>query len=95
MANGTRSPGRAGATDDAGIVQRRGYAYTVRESEVGMALNIGSRELPLDALTEAFGIIGRRGSGKTYTAAVLTEEFSTNGLATDPSLYMYNAPAVR
>lgn len=45
-----------------------------------MNLNIGSRELPLDALTVAFGIIGRRGSGKTHTASVLAEEFIGNHL---------------
>ena len=30
--------------------------------------------LPLEAVTQTFGILAKRGSGKTYTAAVLTEE---------------------
>ena len=33
-----------------------------------------SLTLPLDAITETFAILARRGSGKTYTAAVLAEE---------------------
>lgn len=32
--------------------------------------------LPLEAVTETFAILARRGSGKTYTSAVLTEEFA-------------------
>jgi len=31
--------------------------------------------LPLDAVTQTFGILGKRGSGKTNTASVLTEQF--------------------
>lgn len=31
-------------------------------------------ELPLDAVTQAIGILARRGAGKTYTASVLVEE---------------------
>ena len=31
------------------------------------------RDLPLDAVTQTFGVIGRKGSGKTYTAGVLAE----------------------
>ena len=30
-------------------------------------------ELPIDAVTESFAVIGRRGSGKTHTASVLAE----------------------
>ncbi len=36
--------------------------------------------LPLEAVTETFAILGRRGSGKTYTASVLTEEMLAAGL---------------
>ena len=30
-------------------------------------------ELPLEAVTQTFGVLGRKGSGKTYTAGVLAE----------------------
>lgn len=36
--------------------------------------------LPVDAVTEAFAILGRRGSGKTSTAVVLVEEMIQAGL---------------
>lgn len=39
-------------------------------------------ELPLDAVTQTFGIIGRRGSGKTHTASVLAEELIGAALPT-------------
>lgn len=35
--------------------------------------------LPLDAVTEVFGILARRGSGKTYTAKVMAEEMIAAG----------------
>jgi hypothetical protein len=41
----------------------------------------GPMALPLDAQTTTFGIIGRRGSGKTSTAVVLAEEMIGEGLA--------------
>ena len=31
-------------------------------------------QLPVDAVTETFAILGKRGGGKTYTASVLVEE---------------------
>lgn len=37
-------------------------------------------ELPLDAVTETFAILAKRGSGKTYTAAVMAEEMLEAGL---------------
>jgi DNA helicase HerA-like ATPase len=37
-------------------------------------------ELPLDAVTETFAILAKRGSGKTYTASVMVEEFLGAGL---------------
>lgn len=36
-------------------------------------------KLPLDAATETFGILARRGAGKTYAAAVLAEELIKAG----------------
>lgn len=43
-------------------------------------LDLGSHSLPVDALSQAIGVIGRRGSGKTHTASVLMEEFVSHGL---------------
>lgn len=43
--------------------------------------------LPLDAATQTFGILGKRGGGKTYTAKVLAEEMIKAGVhvcAVDP-----------
>ena len=43
--------------------------------------------LPLEAVTETFAILAKRGSGKTYTAAVLVEEMLKAGqtvVVTDP-----------
>lgn len=37
-------------------------------------------KLPLDAVTQTFAILAKRGAGKTYTAAVLTEELLKAGL---------------
>ena len=37
-------------------------------------------ELPLDALTQTFAFIGKRGTGKTNGGVVLTEEFIRAGL---------------
>ncbi len=36
--------------------------------------------LPLEAATQTFGVLGKRGSGKTYAAAVLSEELLDVGL---------------
>src|SRR3990172_1760777 len=41
-------------------------------------INIGI-ELPNDAVTQAFAFLGRRGSGKTYGASKLAEEFHKIG----------------
>lgn len=38
-------------------------------------LNIGSVELPIAAATKTFAILAKRGAGKSYTAAVMAEEF--------------------
>jgi hypothetical protein len=36
-------------------------------------------ELPLDAVTQTFGVLAKRGVGKTYTAAVFVEELLEGG----------------
>lgn len=36
--------------------------------------------LPIDAITQTFGIVAQRGSGKTYLTAVVCEEFDSVGL---------------
>lgn len=46
-------------------------------------LKIGRRfSLPLQAQTETFAVLAKRGVGKTYTAMVMAEEFLSNGLRT-------------
>lgn len=40
----------------------------------------GGLSLPLDAVTQTFGILARKGAGKTYTAAVFAEELIGAGL---------------
>ena len=45
----------------------------------GLTLGPGL-ELPLEAVTETFAILAKRGSGKTYTAKVLVEEMLGAGL---------------
>src|SRR5919197_1201293 len=40
-----------------------------------MNLNLGSLQIPLNAATKTFAILAKRGAGKSYTAAVLAEEF--------------------
>src|SRR5829696_5636902 len=41
-----------------------------------MKINIGSVQLPLNAATKTFAILAKRGAGKSYTAAVMAEEFA-------------------
>lgn len=43
-------------------------------------LNIGSHKLPLNAATKTFAILAKRGAGKTYTGAVMAEEFFKNNI---------------
>jgi hypothetical protein len=46
-----------------------------------MSLRISpTLELPLEAVTQTFGILAKRGVGKTYTASVMTEEMLKNNL---------------
>jgi Helicase HerA, central domain/Bacterial protein of unknown function (DUF853) len=41
-----------------------------------MNINLGSIQMPINAATKCFAILAKRGAGKTYTAAVLAEEFA-------------------
>jgi hypothetical protein len=43
-----------------------------------MEINLGSVKMPLNAATKTFAILAKRGAGKTYTAAVMAEEFAKN-----------------
>lgn len=43
-------------------------------------LNLGTIKLPLQAATKTFAILAKRGAGKSYTAAVLAEEFYKNNI---------------
>lgn len=43
-------------------------------------LNLGSVQIPINAATKTFAILAKRGAGKTYTAAVMAEEFAKNNI---------------
>lgn len=43
-------------------------------------LNIGTIELPAEAATKTFAILAKRGAGKSYTGAVIAEEFHKIGI---------------
>ena len=43
-------------------------------------INLGSIKIPLNSATKTFAILAKRGAGKTYTAAVLAEEFFKNNI---------------
>ncbi len=43
-------------------------------------LNLGSVKIPINAATKTFAILAKRGAGKTYTAAVMAEEFAKNNI---------------
>lgn len=45
-----------------------------------MKLDIGTIKIDLNAATKTFAILAKRGAGKTYTAAVLAEEFAKAGI---------------
>lgn len=40
-----------------------------------MNLNLGSIQIPINAATKTFAVLGKRGAGKSYTGAVMAEEF--------------------
>lgn len=39
-------------------------------------INLGTIQLPINAATKTFAILAKRGAGKSYTAAVMAEEFA-------------------
>ena len=39
-------------------------------------IGLGSIHMPINAATKCFPMLAKRGAGKTYTAAVLAEEFA-------------------
>ncbi len=43
-------------------------------------LNLGSIQIPINATTKTFAILAKRGAGKTYTGAVMAEEFAKNNI---------------
>lgn len=43
-------------------------------------LNIGTIKIPINAATKTFAILAKRGAGKTYTGAVMAEEFAKNNI---------------
>ncbi len=47
----------------------------MEEKSTNDKLQIGSLQLPVESATKTFAVLAKRGAGKTYTAAVLAEEF--------------------
>lgn len=45
-----------------------------------MNLNIGTIKLPLSSATRTFALLAKRGAGKSYTGAVMAEEFYKNNI---------------
>jgi hypothetical protein len=43
-------------------------------------INLGSIQLPLNSATKTFAILAKRGAGKSYTGAVMAEEFFKNNI---------------
>lgn len=43
-------------------------------------LNLGSIKMPITSATRTFGILAKRGAGKTYTGGVMAEEFFKNDI---------------
>lgn len=43
-----------------------------------MKINLGSFQMPINAATKTFAILAKRGAGKSYTGAVMAEEFHEN-----------------
>ena len=41
-----------------------------------MDINLGSIKIPINAATKTFAILAKRGAGKSYTGAVMAEEFA-------------------
>ena len=49
-------------------------------TSTGEILNIGSFQLPIKSATKIFAILAKRGAGKSYTSAVMAEEFLRTAL---------------
>ena len=45
-----------------------------------MKINLGTIQLPINAATKTFAVLAKRGAGKTYTSAVMAEEFFKVGV---------------
>ncbi len=45
-----------------------------------MKLNLGTIQMPINAVTRTFAILAKRGAGKSYTGGVMAEEFYKNNL---------------
>lgn len=45
-----------------------------------MNINLGSLQMPLNAATKTFALLAKRGAGKSYTGAVMAEEFYKAGI---------------
>jgi hypothetical protein len=45
-----------------------------------MEINLGSIQIPINAATKTSAILAKRGAGKTYTGAVMAEEFFRNNI---------------
>jgi hypothetical protein len=43
-------------------------------------INLGTLKMPINSATKTFGILAKRGAGKTYTGGVLAEEFYKNNI---------------
>lgn len=43
-------------------------------------LNLGSIKIPINAATKTFALLAKRGAGKSYTGAVMAEEFHKNNI---------------
>ena len=43
-------------------------------------MNLGNIEIPINAATKSFAILAKRGAGKSYTGAVMAEEFYKSGI---------------
>lgn len=43
-------------------------------------INLGTLKMPINSATKTFAILAKRGAGKSYTAAVLAEEFYKNNI---------------
>ena len=43
-------------------------------------INLGSIKIPINSATKTFAILAKRGAGKSYTGAVMAEEFAKNNI---------------